>query len=322
MMEKSFSKKVIIVCQHGYSGGIMALSLLCKLLNERGVDARLFYIGRKPRKGEVMWKYWLEWMVNKLRPYYYPLIIRFSYDEKRIKACQTYLLKPFKGLPVQRFPFFSRKNSIVIYPDSVYGNFLCAQHVVRYFLYYNPFPNDENAYGKDDLFVAYREVFVDRKVNPEGNLLTLWNFNSSLYQCYNKGERKGNCYIVRKGRLRADLPHEFDGPVIDNLSEEDKVKVLNECKYCYSYDLQTFYSTIAAVCGCISVIVFEPEKTAKDYYSEEEVAQHVGIAYGDTPDEIAHAVNTADELRKRLDYTESNNEEIEQFVGLLTKKFG
>lgn len=321
-MRNSFSKKVIIVCQHGYSGGITVLSLLCKLLNERGIDARLFYIGRKPRKGEVMWKYWFGWMVNKLRSYYYPLIVRFSKNEKRRSACQKYLLVSFKGLPVQRFPFFSRKNSIVIYPDSVYGNFLCAKNVVRYFLYYNPFPDDTNAYGKEDLFIAYREIYVDRKINPEGNLLTLWNFDSTLYQCYNKGERKGNCYIIRKGRFRADLPLEFDGPIIDNLSEVEKVKVLNECQYCYSYDLQTFYSTIAAVCGCISVIVFEPEKTAKDYYSEEEVAQHVGIAYGDTPDEIAHAVNTADELRKRLDYTESNHEQIEQFVGLLTKKFG
>ena len=147
-MRISFSKKVIIVCQAGYSGGIMALSLLCKLLNEKGIDARLFYIGRKPRKGEVMWRYWLEWVINKLRPYYYPLIIRFSKDEKRVKACQKYLLKPFKGLPVQRFPFFSRKKSIVVYPDSVYGNFLHAQHVVRYFLYYNPFPDDENATEK------------------------------------------------------------------------------------------------------------------------------------------------------------------------------
>ena len=105
-------------------------------------------------------------------------------------------------------------------------------------------------------------------------------------------------------------------------SEEDKVKVFNECKYCYSYDLQTFYSTIAAVCGCISIVVFEPGKTAHDYYSPEEVSGHVGVAYGNTPEEIEHAMNTVEELKKRLDYTKSNNEQIEQFVGLLTKKFG
>lgn len=321
-MGSSFSKKIIIVCQHGYSGGIMALSLLCKLLNEKGIDAKLFYIGRKPRKEEMMWRYWLEWIINKVRPYFYPFVIRFSKKEKQIIACQKYLMKPFKGLPVQRFPFFSRKNSIVIYPDSVYGNFLHAQQVVRYFLYYNPFPNDEKAYGKDDLFVAYREVFIDRKVNPEGNLLTLWNFNSELYQCYNKGERKGNCYIVRKGRLRADLPSEFDGPIIDDLSEEDKVKVLNECQYCYSYDLQTFYSTIAAVCGCISIIVFEPGRTAKDYYSTEEISQHFGVAYGNSPNEIEHAINTTKELIESLNYTKFNDEQIEHFIDLLKKKFG
>ena len=322
MKTSHISKRIIIVCQHGYSGGIIALSVLCKLLIEKNIDARLFYIGKKPRKGENMLKYWFNWLVNKMRSYYYPIIIKYSRNKRRVDACQKFLLSPLNGLPVQRLPFFSKNNSIVVYPDSVYGNFLHARNVVRYFLYYNPFPDDNEAYGENDLFISYREVFVDKNVNPKGNLLTLYHFDSSLYYCYNKSERNGNCYIVRKGRSRTDLPSEFDGPIIDNLSEEEKVKIFNECKYCYCYDLQTFYSQIAAVCGCISIVVLEPGKQVEDYYSSDEISNHPGVAFGNTSEEIKHALETMDDLRKQLDFSEHNNEQVNNFINLLNNQFG
>lgn len=322
-MEYQYNKKVIIVCYRGYSGGILALSLLCKLLVNKGIDARIFYVANKPKKNEKMWKYWIKWTINEIRPYLYPLLIKLysNKDNKHVKAYEKYILTPFEGLPIQRTPFFSKEKSIIIYPDSVYGNFLHGKNIVRWFLYFNPFQNDNKAYGKDDLFIAYREVFYDKNVAPEKNIITISHFDHQLYNHYNKGPRKGNCYIIRKGRFRKDLPKEFDGPIIDDLSEQDKVKVLNECEYCYSYDLQTFYSTIAAVCGCISVIVFEPGKTAEDYYSTDEINNHVGVAYGNTKEEILFAKDTIQDIKEKLDYSAANDKAIDTLIKLLREKF-
>lgn len=71
------------------------------------------------------------------------------------------------GLKRQLFPFFSKRNTIVVYPEVCYANFLNARNVVRWFLSYNRFVGDFNAYGNDDLFITFRDVFNDLKLNPD-----------------------------------------------------------------------------------------------------------------------------------------------------------
>ena len=95
------------------------------------------------------------------------------------------------------------------------------------------------------------------------------------------------------------MPSHFDGPVIDNLREPDKVKVLNQCERCYLYDTQTFYASIAALCGCIPIVVPEPGKTKEDYVKPDDEVR--GVAYGDSPDEIDFALRTRNEVQKRID---------------------
>ena len=43
-----FNKKIVIVCPRIYSGGTLVLATLCKLLREKSIDARLFYIDKEP----------------------------------------------------------------------------------------------------------------------------------------------------------------------------------------------------------------------------------------------------------------------------------
>ena len=192
---------------------------------------------------------------------------------------------------------------------------------MRWLLYYNPYPNDEKAYGKDDLVIAFRSIFNDEKLNPKGYQLQISWFNNQLYRQYNYGKREGNCYIIRKGANRNDLPTHFDGPVIDSLSEEEKVQVLNKCAYCYSYDLQTFYSAIAAICGCISVVVLESGKEKEDYYSVADLENQDGVAYGNTPEEIKRALATCDKLLEKVNFVAHNAREIDIFLALLQAKF-
>ena len=316
-------QRIIIVRPHSVSGGALVLAALCRLLRERGIDARLFDIHVEPTRGTKLWKFWFSWIKHVLHFLIYPLLCRFinNPNSPRYKIYQTFLREPIEGVKLQWNPFFSRKNTVVLYPEKVYGNFLKARHVVRWLLYYNPYPNDEKAYGKDDLVIAFRSIFNDEKLNPKGYQLQISWFNNQLYRQYNYGKREGNCYIIRKGANRNDLPTHFDGPVIDSLSEEEKVQVLNKCAYCYSYDIQTFYSAIAAICGCISVVVLEPGKEKEDYYSVADLENQDGVAYGNTPEEIKRALATCDKLLEKVNFVAHNAREIDIFLALLQAKF-
>ena len=317
-------KRIIICRPTFYCGGSLALSALCKILCEHGYDARLFFFTLGPHRGTSLLKIWLCWLNYIFHYLAHKLICKIfkGSDNPTMKLYQKDVDSDIKGLPRKLSPFFSRENTIVIYPESIYGNFLHAKNVVRWLLYHNKYVGDSKAFGKDDLFIAYRDIFNDPVLNPNGCQSEICYFDKELYHQYNFNERKGKCYIIRKGVNRLDLPNDFDGPIIDDLPEEEKVKVLNECKYCYSYDTQTFYMTIAAVCGCIPVVRLEPGKKKGDYLSPEEQKNLTGVAYGDEPEEIAYAVNTREEKLKSLDFTKSNEENLDKFLTYLSSKFG
>lgn len=112
--------------------------------------------------------------------------------------------------------------------------------------------------------------------------------------------------MIRKGAGCADLPTSFDGPIIDDLRETEKVEIINQCERCYLYDTQTFYSSIVALCGCIPIVVLEPGKTKKDYVKPEDKV--CGVAYGDTEKQILYAIKTRGDVMKRIDGMLSANE--------------
>lgn len=316
------NKKIIIVRPYGYFGGTLVLDLLCKLLREKGIDARLFYFPMDAINAKHFWKEWIKNVTRYLTYRFYYSQLKHS-SSLRASCYRKLYEETMPGLKPQVFPFFSKRNTIVLYPEVISGNFLKAKNVVRWFLYYNRFANKPEAYGKDDFFICFRELFNDWNLNPQGLEVTLSYFDNKIYRQYNFGQRKGNCYILRKGKSRSDLPLTFDGPVIDfGMDEEDIVRILNTCKYCYSYDMQTFYTTIAAVCGCIPINVLEPGKTIEDYMGNDEIAQRAGIAFGDSPEEIQFAESTRSQLLQRLDYSKSNEENINKFIQYVSERFG
>ena len=155
-------------------------------------------------------------------------------------------------------------------------------------------------------FASIWEQFFNHKLNPDNNLLKIFHFDQALYKRTNYGERQGVCYFIRKGKTRTDLPKKYDGPILDDLPEIEKVKILNQCERCYLYDTQTFYASIAALCGCIPIVVPEPGKTRKDYVKEDD--KIFGVAYGDTPEEIEYAIRTRDKVQQRITNMLRDNE--------------
>lgn len=306
------NRKFVIVMTRTYSGGNLGLRLLGRFLQSKGHSVEIY-----PYNFEELTHPNSLFSLLKMR--------MRNFIKTKVKQCLMFVgLKenPFCSLQWYHekiLPFVS-KNTIVVYSEGVYGNPLHAKNVVRWFLFHNRFPNDPNAYGKDELTFSFREHFNDYNLNPTCRLLKVNHFNSELYKQTNFEKREGVCYIIRKGKNRTDLPKTFDGPIIDNLPEKEKVAVFNRCKYCYDYDTQTFYNTIACVCGCIPIVMMEPGKTKADYLGKGDF--DYGKAYGNTPKEIEYAIRTRPDRLKLLDYTEKNERNVDFFIQEIEKRFG
>lgn len=313
------SKRKYVVVTFPYdNGGNIVLNTLVDCLDRLGEQVSIIY-WRPNAKAEKR---------SKVIDMLYYIKMNLSYDVKtliynffyeKVKNNSRFrviaLNKKIKKIHRKRTPFISR-NTIVIYPEVYYGNPLKANNVVRWFLNYNKFQNDDNAYGENDFFFCYRKQFNDPQLNPQQRELYLPYFDLNLYRRTNWGERKGKCFVVRKGKFRSDLPTKFDGIVVDDLSEEEKVEVFNKSEYCISYDTQTAYSAIAAMCGCKSIVVMEEGKSREDYLTPEDIKRGIGdgIAYGFNDDELMYAEQTRDNILER--YKRMNGSALKR-----TKKF-
>lgn len=309
--------KFVIVSPRQKYGGSIALHQLCSLLSKKGYDARIFYTQTYVYRKHKHFAFWCKWIAFTLKDLVKLILAKLLRKSAiRLAILNGYSYCPVKGCRRKLLPVIG-KETVVIYPDTVYGNFLHATHVVRWLLYFNRYPDDPHAYGKQDLFICYRDIFNDKKLNPKGNRVTISYFDLDLYKKTTPSEqREGKCYIIRKGASRNDLPTFFDGPVIDNMSEPDKVQTFNRCRYCISYDTQTAYMKIAALCGCLPVVIPESGKGREDYTAGE--SESYGVAYGFSEEEIAFATQTQGKVTEWFKSVNVNNENnVNEFLRLV-----
>lgn len=307
--------KFVIVSFRQSCGGPIVLHALCKYLADLGYDSKIFYADNFVYKKENKYSFWVSWLKYTIKDFIKLIIVKLNKNaiKKNPSRYMGYDYQPVNGCKRKYTPFVD-KNTIVIYPEITYGNFLKTKNVVRWLLYYNKIYNMENpdSYDKDDLFFCYREIFNDDVLNPDCNKLQTPYYNLELYKQTNFGKREGKCYIIRKGKNRSDLPKHFDGIIIDNLSEYEIVDIFNKSEVCISYDTQTAYSKIASICGCLSIVVPEAGKTKEDYLSTDDFSY--GVAWGWNKEEIEYAQSTRSNLIDMYEQLNSNGIEM-------TKKF-
>ena len=308
---KPVKMKFVIVSPPQASGGSIVLHLLCKLLAEKGYDARIVRIGphslQNTSKFYFLWKYIGFQLEDKVKELTYRFFSHTDYIKNHKGRYAWYAYYPVKGCKRKWLPFVD-DDTIVVYPEIVWGNILGAKHIVRWILGASPhaFMDGVGGYEDTDVFICYREIFNVQELNPEKKTVCLHNFDYDLYRQTNFGTRDGICYIIRKGSTRSDLPKTFDGPIIDDMNEREIVEVFNRCEYCLSYDTQTFYTTIAAVCGCLPIVMLEPGKTKSDYVGADDHTW--GISYGNSPEEISFARATRGELLHKIQAFRLQNE--------------
>jgi hypothetical protein len=281
------------------SGGRIFLHELVHALNTLGAGAALWPIMRPPRKdlaarARAVWR----------RP-------------SRLWREPTFTLAPDRDTPVAPHSAL-RPDSIVVYPEIVLGNPLGARNVVRWLLY-RPGLRSPYRFGADEMFFRVGEISDLPHVTGGAPDLFLWRINP-VYRNEGSVERKGACFLVRKG---ADKPRiaETEGAIpIDGLSHEEIAAIFNRCEIFYSYDEASFYSQYAALCGCLSVVVPGLYPSRDEWVWHHPPARY-GIAYG--LDDLEHARATRHLVIELLRSLEAAGvDTVRRFVTLTETRFG
>ncbi|MDT4291371.1 hypothetical protein RO575_17535 [Methylomonas sp. MO1] len=258
-------------------GGSIALHRLCHFLNLEGETA-LIWPFDKP-----------EWIYPQPIKSICALWHSLKYGRLEYKISRN-LITPIAN-------YSDLKDAIIIYPEIIGGNPLFAKKIVRWFLHKPGFHTGTVDYLENELYFFYQQAFNDKNLNKDGdNLLQIIFLRNDIYYQSNFGERKGTCYILRKGRGKKIVHDLTNSILIDDLPHKEIADIFNSVEMCISYDLHTMYSEYAALCGCTSIVIPE-EGLSKDRWRSEE-SKRYGIAYGF--DDIDYAKNTRQHLLPTL----------------------
>jgi len=194
---------------------------------------------------------------------------------------------------------FKMDETLVIYCEGIHGNPLNAKYVVRWMLSElgKNAPYDwVNTWSKNEL-VYYFNSEKKFELIPElmGDIYKTLTciYIDPLIKNNNSNLRSGCCHTLRKAHMHKQLVqiHPIKSfEITRNHTQEDYVKIFNEKQIFISYDPLTFLSIIAAMCGCVSVVVkLEGCSSQSDwlqtlyvgqYVREKKIERLYGIAYG------------------------------------------
>lgn len=287
------------------SGGIVVLHKLCDILNKLGENAFML-----PLRGYRRHAMGLE-------------ITNEDICEKKYKTNPLYKT-PLLSKDID----FTAKENVFIYPEGVQGNPIAGtKNIVRYILYH---VNEKTSktWKNSDLKFLHSSQFETDLVKCEKDVFSIWETQKDFFKDLGK-KRKGSCFLVKKGEknreqmLLSGEAERYEKPGALRLSGRFKefLHAFNTHEIFYSYDCATYISTIAALCGCQSVIIPNPS-LGKNHRSKNINIPYLkyGTAYG--LEDLDRANKTRRKLRPYLEELEKENiTNAEKFIKITYDRF-
>lgn len=217
----------------------------------------------------------------------------------------------------------AQDDCVTIYPEVVAGNPLNAKHVVRWVLYY---PGGHGAgdtvYNESEYVFSYSKRFIENTIYENSPLLFI--FNSNVNKFYDVGRnRSRDAFLIRKGSLGINNLEErrnrHVGPysnlltkeilnvdyIINSVSSfEELNEAFNEIRYFISFDPDTYFNVLAALSGCISIVVPMDGIDSEQWKTKSEVSNY-GISYGF--DDLFWSFKTQNKVREHILQMEQRN---------------
>lgn len=215
-------------------------------------------------------------------------------------------------------PFWMDDRTIVIYPEIVSGNPLKAQNVVRWILLdlgIEMPPNHYESWGTNDIVYHWEPS----RLSNTKQLVNIW-LNPDIKLTKPVANRNNSCYGLKKmqwipNKLHENgitLFHNHHDKCIDHMSMPQIVQTFNNTQRFYCYDPNTFYSIMAPLCGCITILHPMYGITKENYFQSRILHHHAsgftfdyGIAYGNDQFEIEKALETVKDAPEKFAYLNS-----------------
>ena len=204
---------------------------------------------------------------------------------------------------------FDLEKTVVIYGETIKGNPMNAKYVVRWIL--APLgvivgPEISKTWGRNDLVYYFNsEIKFSRQPEKVGNIYKLLNvlYINPYAKNMNPNPRSGFCHTFRKsteihGKITYIHPRDsFE--ITRQHTQMQCITLFNKFKAFVSYDSLTFYTVIAALCGCVSIVYQVKGLTKQEWINTTAASEFLkfkghsnlfGIAYG--LEDIPFAVST------------------------------
>lgn len=250
------------------SGGALALHKLCHLIKQLGRECYIFpYFPGAP----------LDNCTNDLFLNNIKLTEENLIHYKVHSEFNTPVLEPKSYKAIE-----NNKDIIAIYPEIIKGNPLNAANVVRWLLHNPGFHTGKVYYETNEIYFKFghetQGVNIPNSV-MSNNILSVTHFASDLYNEDNVAfQRAGTAYCVRKGKDK-QLCHDLSESIcIDGLTHQEISQIFKRVKQFISYDTRTYYSLLAAACGCESIVIPDPGVSEEQCFPD--IRTRYGVAYG------------------------------------------
>lgn len=188
-----------------------------------------------------------------------------------------------------------------------------SQNIVRHLVNYQvkQYPKENKLYQLSKYFNTLDEQKVD-------GYMPMLNIDFNTFKNHNL-PRSGRCYLIKGEEYLTGQPiyHNSSDTNLDNYwaYKGDRMAFLaemfNKHEIFFTYNTQTFISVLAAMCGCISVILPHPNTSKEKLLNFPQ--NKFGISYGF--DDINHSIDTLHLVEKNLqDCLSSNRQHLKQFT--------
>jgi len=217
---------------------------------------------------------------------------------------------------VERSRLLALPDTVVVYPEIISGNPFNARHVVRWILNTPGVIGGDGIYSENDLVFLYQPYFTVKQHHLIRGSMQLFTDDLGVY--YDQGlPRKGQGVIFHKGRHKPRIHHNPDALVLDGVNRSALPTVLNSLHTVVSYDHVTYLSLLAALAGCVSIVVPDGIST-KDEWREKIPCFKYGIAYG--TNDIEYALETRHLVRGHIEHlAHCNSSNISTFIDICRK---
>lgn len=216
---------------------------------------------------------------------------------------------------------YNPEKTVSIYTQLTWGNPLNTIHNTRWILH-DCSEEHWNTFGENDYVCNFGTFKIPNHNNK--NILTTFDYRMDEFRNLNNPDRKGFAHIIHKNTPEwglnfienfgsKEIPHFNGRQEFENLNDE-----FNKYEYLLTFDDKSYYTTLAALCGC-KVIILNPDKNKTPFqYRIENPIQMCGVAYGF--DDIEWANKTIDMVRYNLTQLEINdNKTIDSFINYWVK---